>query len=67
MCVCFPLRLNADTANTHQALGECRVTGSEGLKVEAKQQSSVKKNLITINSTMLIFYFNGTSKYFHLI
>lgn len=42
MHVCFPFRLNANTANTHhQALGECRAKGSGELKVEAKQWSSL--------------------------
>lgn len=42
MHVCFPYRLNANTANTHhQALGECRAKGSGELKVEAKQWSSL--------------------------
>lgn len=39
MHVCFPFRLNANTANTHhQALGECRAKGSGELKAEVKQQ-----------------------------
>lgn len=42
MHVCFPYRLNANTANTrHQALGECRAKGSGELKVEAEQLSSL--------------------------
>lgn len=42
MQVCFPFRLNANTANAHhQALGECRAKDSGELKVEAKQQSGL--------------------------
>lgn len=44
MHVCFPYRLNANTANTHhQALGECRAKGSGELKVEASSLVVLKE------------------------
>lgn len=70
MHVCFPLRLNANTANTHhQALGEYRAKGSGELKVEAKQQrcsSQGKKSLCPLSVLFNLFYINGASKHFQL-
>lgn len=73
MHVCFPFRLNANTANTHhQALGECRAKGSGELKVEAKQQSSFdalhreKQSSYPYSVRCWFYYINGANKCLHL-